>query len=206
MTKVIAQRRHTVKRAKIIVITGRSASGKTVLTNSLMAVLKNVGTIRATTTRLPRPDDSSSEYEFVSYKQFWCSLLNDEFVSWRKSSKDPDRTDDLYSVRVERINEALESDKIFVRSLTPDTISRWHTVAGENIVFIHLVGPDEKEARKRMDTRGGMTQAQIDERIREEENWDKDILALIERGIPICVIPDMPLGSVLEKTLEIVGI
>lgn len=191
---------------KIVVPLGKSASGKTVLTDSLVRVLPNVGVIPSTTTRAPRPDDLPGEYEYVPYEDFHVALSRGEFVSWRKFSKDPARTDDLYSVRLKWIQEAMRSDKFFVRSLTPDTAQRWHDVAGHRITFIYLVSPDEKEARRRMAVRGGMTQAQIDERIQEEKGWDKEIAELIRGGIPIHIIPQLSPEEILIKTLGIIGV
>ncbi|EKE24962.1 MAG: hypothetical protein ACD_5C00343G0005 [uncultured bacterium] len=188
----------------IIVFTAKSAAGKTTITNELLKIMPNTGIIRSTITRHPRPDDSNDEYEYVTFEEFCRLRKNGEFVSWRKMSKDPDRTDDLYSVRVSEISKAIKSNKIFIRSLTPDTILRWFGVAGNKITFIHLLAPNEKEARRRMEQRGGMSPAQIDERIREEKDWDEDVNMLIQGGIPIHIVPQLPLDDVLREILEII--
>jgi guanylate kinase len=194
-----------VMKKSIVVITSKSAGGKTVLMEGLMRIFGDaVGTIQSTTTRNMRPDDKPTDYEFVSFFQFLWALITGKFVSWRKATKKWFAVDDFYAIRKERINEALASDKIYIRSLTPDTIMRWYKVAGERMIFIHLMAPDEEEARRRMIARGGMTLAQIDERIREEKNWDKIIEALKEAGIPIHIIPIMSLDDVLENVVEII--
>lgn len=134
----------------IIVFTGKSATGKTGLTEGLMKTLENAGIIISTTTRAPRSDDLVGDYEYITYEDFCLARMNEEFLSWRKSCADPDRTDDCYAIRYERIAEALTRNKIFIRALTPDTIKKWYDVIGDRIIFIHLMAPDENETRRRM--------------------------------------------------------
>lgn len=187
----------------IIVITSKSAGGKTTLMDALILVLKAL-TIQSVTTRARRAGDKDTDYEFISFFQFCLDLFSGKFVSWRKATKKWFKTDDFYSVRVSKIREALSSSEIYVRSLTPDTIKRWNDVTEGRIIFIHLLAPDEEEARRRMVERGGMTPAQIDERIMEEKNWDEDINALKEAGIPIHIIPQYSPEKVLQATIEII--
>lgn len=190
-------------KGKIVVFTSRSAGGKTTLMDALIRTL-NALTVQSVTTRAERIGDKNTDYEFISFFQFCRDLFSGKFVSWRKATKKWFRTDDFYAVRTHKINEALASGDIYVRSLTPDTIPRWHSVAGDRAIFIHLMAPDEEETRRRMIERGGMTSAQIDERISEERNWDQDIDALKASGIPIHIIPVMSLEDVLENTIQII--
>lgn len=51
-----------------------------------------------------------------------------------------------------------------------------------------------------------MSALEIEERIKEEKNWDNDIAALIKNGIPIYMVTaQLLLTEVLNKTLKIIS-
>ena len=171
----------------IVLITGKSASGKTTLMNLLQYVFDNAGIIKSVTTRKPQLEDSS-EYECLSYEEFKSSINNREFVSWRKGSKDELRKDDYYGVRFSDVNRSLLENELSIRSVTPSNVQDWNRYYGEKTVFIHLLAPTEAETRRRILTRGGLNESEIIERIRLERHWDEGVIALKESGIPIYLI------------------
>ncbi len=187
----------------IIIITGKSASGKTTLMNLLKYVFDQAGFVKTVTTCVQKPNNSS-EAKIVSQEEFQKLIDNKELASWRKTSLKNETLADYCGVTFRSADEAIRDNKIAIYLATPAEIPKWHRYFGEKTIFIHLLSPIKNELRQRMLNQSDLNEVEINNRIELETKWDLEVADLKKSGVSIYLIPSGTLEEVFFKAIEFV--
>lgn len=184
---------------KLLFITGTSSTGKTTLMQGLSKFMPEMRFITSVTTRLPRKSDPPEDYEYMPLEDFEIARRNGEFISCDKQS------DCYYAVRRSIINEALNGDTLYIRSLTPAVLPIYFRAASEKAIFIHLESPPRSIARQRMKKRGDMSPQAIEQRLVDEQHWNREIMFMKFDGMEIHLIPfGLTINETLNATLKLI--
>lgn len=188
------------KRAlRIILITGASGVGKSVLTKGMLRSLTGAKFLTLVTTRSAREGDPLGEYEYVTKREFEAALTREEFFVHTRFSRN------YYGMRKATIKAALKRKSFSIRPTTPGNIPLWWGHLGKQGAFLHIAPPPELEIRRRLITRGSSVR-EIARRIREARNWEKQIAGFIRDGIPIRIITGRNRAAKLDNALRIIRI
>lgn len=150
------------------------------------------------TTRKPRDEDFSGEYEYVSKGEFEAAVERGEFFVYTKFSQN------YYGMREATIATALRRKSLSVRPITPGNIPLWWERLGKRGMFLHIAPPPELEIQRRLAVRGSSAR-EIGRRIREARDWEKKIAAFIRDGIPIKIVTGRNRAAKLDNALRIIG-
>lgn len=182
---------------RIILITGASGVGKSTLTESLLRSLPGSEFMTSVTTRKPRDDDFSGEYEYIAKSAFEAAIAHGEFFVYTKFSRN------YYGIREATILAALKHKSLSIRPITPGNIPLWWERLGSRGVFLHITPPPELEIRRRLADRGSSAR-EIAQRIREAQNWEKQIVGFIRDSIPIKIVTGRDRVEKLDNALRII--
>lgn len=182
---------------RIVLITGASGVGKSTLTEGLLGSLPGARFLTSVTTRRPRTEDLSDEYEYVAKDEFESAIVREEFFAYTKFSRN------YYGMRVATIEAALESKSLSIRPITPGNIPLWWERLGNRGLLLHIAPPPELEIKRRLTARGSSSQ-EITRRLREAIEWEKQISGFIRDGIPIRIITGRNRAAKLDNALRII--
>ncbi len=182
---------------RIVLITGASGVGKSTLTEGLLRSMPRSMFMTSTTTRRPRDEDFSGEYEYISKGEFEAAVARGEFFVYTKFSRN------YYGMREASIKASLERKSLSIRPITPGNIPRWWERLGNRGAFLHIAPPPEPEIRRRLTVRGSSAR-EITRRIREARNWEKQIAGFIRDGLPIRIVTGRNRAAKLDNALRII--
>ena len=180
----------------ILTISGPAGTGKTVLTENLLATGKNFKVATNTTTRAPRPTDLPGDYTFVDDAQFDALLATGETIlPFTVHGK-------RYATNKKIFENALISEDIYVWARMPQALVPLYNCAGtqrDRIRSVFLCAPDESELRLRLEARGYHKVDELELRIKECRDWES-----YARGLPLPIVfipastPDETVRAVLK--------
>ncbi|HVZ76279.1 MAG TPA: hypothetical protein VG934_03380 [Candidatus Paceibacterota bacterium] len=156
----------------ILVICGPSGSGKTTLLGHLSEIIPGLQPLESITTRPPRATDQPGEYAHVSENKFReignnCELLwHVKIGAYR------------YGTRKKAVDDALSAG-FNVAIITIDAAQKLHRYVMRHRKLgltrsLYLYIDDETELRRRMKARGGLSPSEIEERLIEGREWNKE--------------------------------
>jgi len=156
------------ERTRIITFTGPSGAGKTTIVGEFLKNHSECKMILSLTSRYPRYSDLPGEYK--------CKVSNEEFL--RRGRKGEfiwiaNFHGNTYGTRLADVNKALNSKRLFLMQITPDSVKRLRAHAPGNILSVFILPPDEKELRRRLWKRGELSN-DIDKRIADCAKWEEE--------------------------------
>ncbi len=154
----------------LVVISSPSGGGKDSVINALLKILPNSARFVTTTSRPPRPGNKNGvDYFFVSKERFEEGIKSQEFLEYNVYSGN------YYGTEKKRMDEAL---KQFDSAFTQIEVNGKHNLDKASVphLSIYLLPENLEVLRKRIERRGGLTSAQIDERLRiAKEEIEKSV-------------------------------
>ena len=161
--------------SKILVITGKSSSGKDSLQNYLVSNYDFINLV-SHTTRPPRPNESNGyDYYFINKKDFINMNNKDLFVETREYKVNTENGNDVwyYGLSKSELDVTTILNKIVILDLK-GTIELSEYIGWDNMFVVYLqCNPDIR--LNRMKSRGGMTEAEIERRFYADNVDFKDI-------------------------------
>ncbi len=154
------QRVKQPRKAKIIVLSAPSGTGKTTLVNFMKQHFDDMVVSISFTTRFPRKDERNGiDYHFISESDFKKKIEQGFFAEWAKVY------DNYYGTSKEFIEENIKKDKIVL--LTIDTqgalqIKKKYPEA----MLVGILPPSMKEQENRLKKRGETSES-IERRLKE---------------------------------------
>ena len=181
-------------KGKLIIISSPSGGGKDAVINALLKIFPNSARLVTTTSRPPRPGNKEGvDYFFISKNEFEEKIKEDAFLEHNIYSEN------YYGVEKMRLNEALEKHSLV---FTQIEVNGKHNLDKQSIehLAVYLLPENIDVLRARIERRGGLNKAQIDERIevakREiEASTDYDYRVVNVQG---------KLAETVEKIVEII--
>ncbi len=144
----------------LVVISSPSGGGKDSVINALLKILPNSARFVTTTSRPPRPGNKNGvDYFFISKEQFENGVKNEEFLEYNVYSGN------YYGTEKKRLSESLEKYDL---AFTQIEVNGKHNLDKANVpnLSIYLLPESLDILRKRIERRGGLTAAQIDDRLK----------------------------------------
>lgn len=170
-----------ISKGKLIIISSPSGGGKDAVINALLKIFPNSARLVTTTSRPPRPGNKEGvDYFFTSKNDFELKIKQDDF--WEHNIY----SGNYYGIEKARLVEALEKhDFVF----TQIEVNGKHNLDRKKIehIAIYLLPENIEVLRERIRRRGGLNEAQIEERLaiakREiEESADYDYRVVNAQG------------------------
>lgn len=178
------------KLPSLIVLTGKTASGKDAVMSKLLLRLPNLGRVITTTSRLPREGEKDGiDYNFISEADFKQKIEQGEFIEWveyggnlygtqKAELLDNSGSDLIWRIDPSRAGQIREFIKAsFDPSLVPDLLKR--------VLVIYLTTPDIV-VLKRLQERG-LGKEEIETRMGEDSKfWQeyKDNYEYVVENVP----------------------
>ncbi|MBI4426876.1 MAG: guanylate kinase [Candidatus Magasanikbacteria bacterium] len=160
-------------KGKLIIISSPSGGGKDAVINALLKIFPNSARLVTTTSRPPRPGNKEGvDYFFISQNEFKEKIKRDAFLEHNIYSEN------YYGIEKARLDETLKKYNLV---FTQIEVNGKHNLdkMGIKHLSIYLLPESLDILRARIERRGGLNGAQIDERLvvakRElEESADYD--------------------------------
>jgi guanylate kinase len=161
-------------------IIGRPGSGKTTLVRRFIQEHQPyAGMIRSFTTRAPRVDDDSREYEYLTEEQL-SELRETGEVTWCVEAHGHH-----YGNVFSQFRTALLQYEYSLIVVTPDTVPiAWRVLPQDRQHYFFLLSPDDYELYNRMIDRGDSPEV-AQRRVETSSNWNDEALALQRGGWPV---------------------
>ena len=169
---------------KIIVITGKSSSGKDSLQNYLVSNYDFVNLV-SHTTRPPRPNESNGfDYYFINKEDFINMNNKNLFIETREYEvKDSNGNDDIWYYGLSKMEYNICN--VFNKVVIVD-MKGFHELAeyiGRDNCFMLYLYCDDNIRKDRMISRGGMSPEEIDRRFKADEEDFK--FAMVESDLSV---------------------
>ena len=167
---------------KIIVITGKSSSGKDSLQNYLVSNYDFVNLV-SHTTRPPRPNESNGyDYYFINKEDFINMNNKDLFIETREYKVNTEIGNDIwyYGLSKSELDITTILNKIVILDLKG--IKELAEYIGRENLFVVYLDCDSDIRIDRMIKRGGMTYKEISRRFKSDE---LDFIG-IEESVDLC--------------------
>lgn len=146
-------------KGNLIIISSPSGGGKDAVIDALLKIFSNSARLVTTTSRPPRPGNKEGvDYFFISKNEFGEKIKQDAFLEHNIYSEN------YYGIEKTRLNEALKKyDLVF----TQIEVNGKHNLdkRGVEHVAVYLLPENLDILRARIERRGGLNKAQIDERL-----------------------------------------
>jgi len=149
-----------MKQGMLVVISSPSGGGKDSVINALLKIMPNSARFVTTTSRPPRPGNKDGvDYHFISKEQFEQGIKNDEFLEYNVYSENYYGTDKKYLEQ-----DLAQNDLVF----TQIEVNGKHNLDKAHVshLSIYLLPDSLENLRKRIKNRGGLTDAQIEDRLK----------------------------------------
>ncbi|MBI4993135.1 MAG: guanylate kinase [Candidatus Magasanikbacteria bacterium] len=146
-------------KGRLIIISSPSGGGKDAVINALLKIFPNSARLVTTTSRPPRPGNKEgADYFFISKNEFEEKIKQDAFVEHNIYSEN------YYGVEKARLDESLKKHNLI---FTQIEVNGKHNLDKRGIkhLSIYLLPENLDILRARIERRGGLNQAQIDERL-----------------------------------------
>lgn len=167
---------------KIIVITGKSSSGKDSLQNYLVSNYDFVNLV-SHTTRPPRPNESNGyDYYFINKEDFINMNNKDLFIETREYKVNAEIGNDIwyYGLSKSELDITTILNKIVILDLKG--MKELAEYIGRENLFVVYLDCDSDIRIDRMIKRGGMTEKEISRRFKSDE---LDFIG-IEESVDLC--------------------
>ena len=169
---------------KIIVITGKSSSGKNSLQNYLVSNYDFVNLV-SHTTRPPRPnEENGKDYYFTTKEQFMDIKNKNQFIETREYEvKDSNGNDDIWYYGLSKMEYNICN--VFNKVVIVD-MKGFHELAeyiGRDNCFMLYLYCDDNIRKDRMISRGGMSPEEIDRRFKADDEDFK--FAMVESDLSV---------------------
>ena len=152
---------------KIIVLVGRSASGKDSLAKYLS---ENYGYkfVVSHTSRPPRPDESQNNpYKFINYNQFETMITNDEMIEFRTYETLVNGIPDKWLYGVSKDSIDLDNNNYIV-ILDIVGLKAFNKIYGDKVISFYVNVSDSKRTERALH-RNGFDQTEWDRRLIDDE-------------------------------------
>ncbi len=185
---------------KIIVITGKSSSGKDSLQNYLVSNYDFVNLV-SHTTRPPRPNESNGyDYYFINKEDFINMNNKDLFIETREYKVNAEIGNDIwyYGLSKSELDITTILNKIVILDLKG--MKELAEYIGRENLFVVYLDCDSDIRKDRMISRGGMSPEEIDRRFKSDE---LDFIG-IEESVDLCANTGEYSTEDIAKTVELV--
>ena len=170
-------------KSKIIVITGKSSSGKDSLQNYLVSNYDFVNLV-SHTTRPPRPNESNGyDYYFINKEDFINMNNKDLFIETREYKVNTEIGNDIWYYGLSK--SELDITTILNKIVIVD-MKGFHELAeyiGRDNCFMLYLYCDDNIRKDRMISRGGMSPEEIDRRFKADDEDFK--FAMVESDLSV---------------------
>lgn len=148
----------------LIILTGKTASGKDTIKASLFKKYPNFKKVITTTSRSPRSNEKNGEdYYFLTRVEFENKINTDEFAEYVEYGGN------LYGTYKKELEQAIKDDAIW--KIDPSRAGKIREIF-KNVVVIYINTPDEV-ILQRLQKRG-LTQEEIEKRMEDDKKiWQK---------------------------------
>ena len=146
-------------KGKLVIISSPSGGGKDAVINALLKIFPNSARLVTTTSRPPRPGNKEGvDYFFIRENEFEEKIKEDAFLEHNIYSQN------YYGVEKARLDEALKKHNLV---FTQIEVNGKHNLdkGGIQHIAIYLLPENLDVLRARIEHRGGLNKAQIDERL-----------------------------------------
>ena len=170
-------------KSKIIVITGKSSSGKNTVMDELV---ENYGLVNLVshTTRPPRPNESNGyDYYFINKEDFINMNNKDLFIETREYKVNTEIGNDIWYYGLSK--SELDITTILNKIVIVD-MKGFHELAeyiGRDNCFMLYLYCDDNIRKDRMISRGGMSPEEIDRRFKADDEDFK--FAMVESDLSV---------------------
>ena len=168
---------------KIIVITGKSSSGKNSLQNYLASNYDFVNLV-SHTTRPPRPNESNGyDYYFINKEDFINMNNKDLFIETREYKVNTEIGNDIWYYGLSKMEYNICN--VFNKVVIVD-MKGFHELAeyiGRDNCFMLYLYCDDNIRKDRMISRGGMSPEEIDRRFKADDEDFK--FAMVESDLSV---------------------
>ena len=168
---------------KIIVITGKSSSGKNSLQNYLVSNYDFVNLV-SHTTRPPRPSESNGyDYYFINKEDFINMNNKDLFIETREYKVNTEIGNDIWYYGLSKMEYNICN--VFNKVVIVD-MKGFHELAkyiGRDNCFMLYLYCDDNIRKDRMISRGGMSPEEIDRRFKADDEDFK--FAMVESDLSV---------------------
>lgn len=152
----------TSRRGLMLVISSPSGAGKTTLSRRLMEEFDDVVLSVSATTRAPRPGESDGiDYHFRTEDQFREMIAADAFLEWARVF------DHYYGTPRVDTEEKLRSGYDVLFDVDWQGADALHDQMPNHCVSVFVLPPSIEALRERLSARPGMTEDQIERRMRD---------------------------------------
>lgn len=168
---------------KIIVITGKSSSGKNSLQNYLVSNYDFVNLV-SHTTRPPRPNESNGyDYYFINKEDFINMNNKDLFIETREYKVNTEIGNDIwyYGLSKSELDITTILNKIVILDLKG--MKELAEYIGRDNCFMLYLYCDDNIRKDRMISRGGMSPEEIDRRFKADDEDFK--FAMVESDLSV---------------------
>lgn len=171
-------------KSKIIVITGKSSSGKNTVMDELVDNYDFVGLVSHTTRPIRPNEKNGKDYYFTTKEQFMDIKNKNQFIETREYKvKDLNGNDDIWYYGLSKIEYNICS--IFNKVVIVD-MKGFHELAeyiGRDNCFMLYLYCDDNIRKNRMISRGGMSPEEIDRRFTADE--EDFTFAMVESDLSV---------------------
>lgn len=143
----------------LLVLTGKTASGKDTVASKLLLRFPNFKKVITTTSRLPRPGETQGvDYNFISESEFKQKITSGDFIEYVEYGGN------LYGTEKSQITNA---DLIW--RIDPSRAGQIRQLIKDKLVVIYLT-VDDNEVIKRLQKRG-LSQGEIEKRMDDDQKF-----------------------------------
>lgn len=169
---------------QLIILTGKTASGKDTVIAQLLAQLPDFKKILTTTSRLPRPGEQDGvDYHFISREQFQKKIADNEFIEYVEYGGN------LYGTE----KSLFYNHNGLIWKIDPSRAGKARDLIKEPLTVIYLTVADEV-VLERLRARG-LSREEIDKRMADDKRmWEEN-----KAGYDF-IVENIP--NQLEKTVD----
>lgn len=169
---------------KIIVITGKSSSGKNTVMDELVDNYDFIGLVSHTTRPIRPNEENGKDYYFTTKEQFMDIKNKNQFIETREYEvKDSNGNDDIWYYGLSKMEYNICN--VFNKVVIVD-MKGFHELTeyiGRDNCFMLYLYCDDNIRKDRMISRGGMSPEEIDRRFKADEEDFK--FAMVESDLSV---------------------
>lgn len=169
---------------KIIVITGKSSSGKNTVMDELVDNYDFIGLVSHTTRPIRPNEENGKDYYFTTKEQFMDIKNKNQFIETREYEvKDSNGNDDIWYYGLSKMEYNICN--VFNKVVIVD-MKGFHELAeyiGRDNCFMLYLYCDDDIRKERMISRGGMSPEEINRRFKSDEEDFK--FAMVESDLSV---------------------